>query len=177
MAQLTRLSAPFATIHPAVFLALGVGWLVIPTALGITSARVLFGLVFVLNLIPALWVHGVYSLSVLESDQKARWQPLFVATEFLSLLVGISFFTDPLVEQIFVSEKFFQIMPVRLSYLFFGAQLFSMWIAARAFVLVPRDADAPRWLHSKWGVFCCLFATQIGVWLLRPYVRGRKQAP
>jgi hypothetical protein len=172
MAQLARLSARFAHIHPVLFLGLCLGWLMVPNALRTFSFSTLCGVLFLLSFIVGpLWAHGIYSASVLAKGGEARWQIVFVASETLCLLTAVSFFIAPVPDGEMVAA-----VSRYLAYAFFGLQLVAWWLAARAFVAAARRQDhSPRLLHNTAAIYWLLWAAPIGVWVLRSGIRDLKR--
>lgn len=173
MAQLARLSARLAHIHPVLFLGLCLGWLIVPSALPTFSLSTLCGILFLLNFVVGpLWSHGIYSASVLAKGGEARWQIVFVASEALCLLTAASFFISPVPD----GEFLIAAVSKYLAYAFFGLQFVAWWLAARAFVAAARrQDDSPRWLHNTAAIYWLLWAAPIGVWVLRSHLRELKR--
>ena len=172
MAQLTRLSARLAHIHPAVFVAICFGWFFVPSALPAVGFNILGGLVFLFNFTYGpLWTHGVYSASELTKGNVARWQMIFIASEALCLLTAASFFIAPVPEGEVIAE-----VSKYLAYAFVVVQLIAWWIAARAFVSVPRGDESPRWLSNTAAVYWLIWAAPIGAWVLRPHIRELRRS-
>jgi len=172
MHKLKRLSARLAHIHPAIFLALCLAWLIVPIALPTISFSVRGGVAFLLSFVVGpLWTHGVYSASVLANGRTARWQTIFIASETLCLLTAASFFIAPVPDGEMIAE-----VSKYLGYAFFGMQFAAWWIATREFVSVPRGDNSPRWVHNPGAVYWLLWSAPIGVWVLRSHIRELKRS-
>ena len=171
MVQLTRLSARLAHVHPGIFLALCLGWLIVPSALPTVGVNVLGGVVFLLGFVfGPLWAHGIYSASVLAKNGVARWHIVFFASQALCLLTAASLFIAPVPEGEMIAEA-----SKYLGYAFFGFQFVAWWLATRAFVSVPRRTDSPSWVHNPVAVYWLLWSAPIGVWVLRSHIRELKR--